>query len=532
MKKKNKIIGLSLATLLIVPNPVFALKKSETIYANLDYKGINTKTSVSNHLSFIDKNQLEDDSELKNILNIGGLETFTSNGTKLTWNTDQKDIYYTGDTESELPIDVSIKYFLNEEELDAKDILGSAGKIKIQISFKNKEEQTVTINGKRTTIYTPFVTTIGTIINSNANKDISVSNGKVVSTGNRNMVVGLASPGLYESLGLEEFKNLNQITIEYTTTKFELNNIYIVSTPKLLEKKDLEIFNKMDNLYSNVSELQKNMNILENGIIELANGITQINNGSTELVNSLKSAVDGTKNVKEGATSLHNGLKEISLSLKNAKKELENTDTSSIKSIETLKSQNNIAIEKLIATTKMSKEELTTAYETYNLKDYKGTDPNLLALKNAYEIIYLLETNNQALTTTTASINTLTKKLSTLINTLDSAIEKLEKGSSTLTSGITTLQSGIEKIYAGSKTLKSGTEALNKGATTLKSGAKEFNKQGIGTLSDYAYTLKTYSDKAEALVKLSEEYNGFASNNSDETIMIEKVEALKLNYRK
>ena len=282
MKKNKILISLTLAGTLLLPMNVFALQKNETIYSTLNYKGEMTKTTVSNHLSFLEKDTIEDETQLKNILNIGGNETFTLNGNQLSWNTQDKDIYYEGEIEKEGPIGISIRYFLNEEEKDAKEMVGLSGKVKIQMTFSNKEEHQVIIHGKNETIYTPFVSTVGTILNSKNNKNIFISNGKVVSTGNRHMIVGIASPGLYESMGLEEFKNFNEVIIEYETTKFELNTIYVVSTPKLLESSDLEIFDKMDNLYQNVSELQKNMNTLEKGIIELASGVEKINNGSSE----------------------------------------------------------------------------------------------------------------------------------------------------------------------------------------------------------------------------------------------------------
>ena len=46
------------------------------------------------------------------------------------------------------------------------------------------------------------------------------------------MLVALTAPGLYESIGLEDLKSLNNVEINYTTTNFTLNNIYLVATPK------------------------------------------------------------------------------------------------------------------------------------------------------------------------------------------------------------------------------------------------------------------------------------------------------------
>jgi len=530
MKKINKILTLSLVGGMIFPVPTFALQKSETIYSTLNSSGEKTKMTVSNHLSFVDKNQIEDETELKNILNIGGNETFSVNGNKLSWNSQDKDIYYEGDLEKELPIKTTIQYYLNEEEKEVKDILGATGTIKIQIHFENLDKQTVNINGRNTELYTPFVTTVGTMVNSKYNKNISISNGKVVGTGSRSILVGVASPGLYDSIGLSELQNLDDVIITYETTKFELNTIYLVSTPKLLEDADLDIFSKMDSLYSDVSELQRNMNTLENGVIELANGIASLSGGSTELMNSLKTLSDASTSLKSGSVTLDNGLKEVLNSLKAVKQELSKMDTSSLSSLEALKKQNEAVVQSLLSSTGMSESDLKSAYETYQLASYKGTDANLLALKNAYELILLLNTNTTALTKTGTTITTLTSKMNTLVQSLDDAITKLEAGSSQLSGGISDLKAGVDKIYQGSVTLNHGVNALNNGAKTLCEGTSKFNKQGIGALSKSAHTLKSYSDKVEALTKLSEDYNGFSSNNSDQTLFVSKVESVKLNY--
>ena len=139
-----------------------------------------------------------------------------------------------------------------------KDIIGKSGNVKIKINFENTLKNLVQINGKNTELYTPFVTTIGTMIDAKNNTNLKINNGKIISTGTRNMVIGIASPGLYESLNLKEFQKLNEITIEFVTTNFNLNSIYIISTPKILEDTDLKIFEKMheENLLINKMLLQ------------------------------------------------------------------------------------------------------------------------------------------------------------------------------------------------------------------------------------------------------------------------------------
>ena len=64
----------------------------------------------------------------------------------------------------------------------------------------------VNINGKTQKLYTPFVVVAGTMINNKNNRNIEVSNGKVIDDGIKTVVLGVALPGLQESLNISKDK--------------------------------------------------------------------------------------------------------------------------------------------------------------------------------------------------------------------------------------------------------------------------------------------------------------------------------------
>ena len=75
-------------------------EKEQTVYVNADQNGNVEKVIVSNWLKNTDKEStLEDNSELNDITNVKGEESYTqgSNG-KLVWAEDGNDIYYQGET--------------------------------------------------------------------------------------------------------------------------------------------------------------------------------------------------------------------------------------------------------------------------------------------------------------------------------------------------------------------------------------------------------------------------------------------------
>ena len=272
-KKILKFINGSLAGLMLfisLPLNTKALSKEETVYGKLDSNGIIKNVFVNEHLINNDKlDTINDYTELKNILNLNGDETYDLKDSKIIWNANENDIFYQGNYEGTLPINLNITYKLDGKEMKASDMLGKSGKVEIIVKYTNNDKHNMFINGKYETIYTPFVITFGTSIDEKNNQNIAINNGKVVSNGTKNFIVGLSTPGLYESLKVSNLKGLDTIKISYDTTSFELGPIYSIVTPKLLSNEDLKIFDKIDNLTNKVNTLQKNMDLIENSSLKL-----------------------------------------------------------------------------------------------------------------------------------------------------------------------------------------------------------------------------------------------------------------------
>ena len=518
MKKINYTIGaVVLATasaLTLAPLSVNAMTKNEIIYSNMNYNGEFYKTIVNNHLTLDgEKEELEDETKLKNILNLNGKETYKLDGSKVTWQNLGKDIFYSGEIEKEQPIKTEVKYYLDGEETNPTDIAGKKGKIKIEFKFTNDLKNKVKVNGKYENLYTPFVVTMGT-----------------VNTGSRNMVVALASPGLYESLGIKELKNMDKITLEYETTNFSLSNVYIVATPKLIEEEDLKVFDEVDSVYNNVQKLQLNMDKLTEGAKSLDEGAAKLSNGAETLSKNIKIASESIKKIQNGSISLNKGIEDAIEKISKATSSLNSEETQkSIETLKYLKSQNTNAINTIVKKSGVSFEMLEAIYKQNNLKEYTGDNEQLKQVKETYELITLLQGNNMAIDQTIKTSEETQKTLASLVQQLTSGLIKARDGSKELSDGLTKLNIGVSKIYDGSVELKEGTENLKDGTNTIKEGTAKLNKEGINKLSGYAKTIKDYSDKAEALVNLSKEYKGYASDNSDSTMFIYLIKSLKSN---
>lgn len=262
---------------------VYALAKDESVYVKLNENGEVKSTSVTEHLFNYNEKIVNDKTILNNIKNINGNEKFNQKGNDLIWETNGNDIYYQGTYSKDLPVSFSVKYYLNGEEKNVNEMLGKKGNIKIVLTYKNNSYKNMKINGKSEKIYVPYGIVTTTILNNTDNKNIKVTNGKVIDNGVSSIIMAVSSPGLNESLKLNDLKDINKVEITYDTESFELNSIYSVATTNLFDENNLNIFSEINNLYKSINLLQSNMDTIVESSKKLSDGTSQIDAGITEL---------------------------------------------------------------------------------------------------------------------------------------------------------------------------------------------------------------------------------------------------------
>lgn len=540
MKRLNKIIlTIIILSIVLIPNSVFAIEKDETVYTSLNYLGKYKISTVVNKLEYHNEEEIIDETELKEILNINGSEKYKKNGNSIVWDMNNKDIFYQGKTKKDLPISVDINYYLNDKKINPKKLKNKKGNIKVVMDFKNNEKSEY----KGKDIYTPFVVTVGTIIDSTKNKNIEVSNGKVIETGTKSMIVAISSPGLYDSTQIKELEKLDRISFTYYTEKFSMENIYIVSTPKLLEQEDLNIFNKMGSVITKTDELQKGTNELERASKTLADGTNTLKN---ELGNKIEE-LRNSNNLSTGELAKNTTINNLNNSLSNL---IENTVYNVVK-MKVSKTREaivnatcgmptdpnyNTCVSLITSDIILSKytpptyqEIMTGLNQVLNYHVSTGgvmpSDENkTLAGLISYQISgilsttdyakYILEeqtlngyikpTFNQALNGVLSSYGEIAKMVA-----LETAKEATTK----------TIES-LQAMYQAISQISDGTQKLAGGVNIL-------NQSGISTISNLANKYSNYADIISELKRLSEDYHGFTSNNSKNTKFIYKVKSIK-----
>lgn len=561
----KRFIKILFTLILLIPISCFAYEKKEYVYTNLDTKGNEVEKIVNNELILNYKGKVKDNSYLKDILNINGEEKFDNNKNILTWESKGNNIIYEGKTDKKNPIEVEIKYYLNNKEVSYSELMNKKGNIRIEYLLTNNEYN---INYN---LHVPFVVSLACSIEDDSISNINISNGKAVNTGNRNILVGVAAPGLYDDLHIGDFNSFNKISISFDTDSFTGISAYMIASPKLLENTDMDIFNRLDYAVSSINQLQDGVNKLQDGSIKLNNGMNKLSNGindlykgSTSLTNGTKDLNDGLKQVQDGVKQLENGSYEVDnnllLIINNLEDNKNNISTkinqlnSKLEEVNTLKDTNTNTINKLKYVNTNIKNEFNnnglnidldenTLKEILNNIDISEEKKiSLINYKESYDsntgLIQLLSSNNSTLdlliSTLKDTSNNLVTSLDTIINILNqlenNGTKELYNGTLVLSNGINKLYDGSNQLYNGSKDLLNGTYKLKTGADSLTDGTKDLsdgikvlNKNGINKLNNYAYNINNYSNTLKNLVYLSKEYNGFASNNATNTIFVYKI---------
>lgn len=368
MKNKKIISTILMFTMAAYTTiPVFATSKSETVYSNLNVNGENYKTIVSTKLSNEENlQQITDITNLIDILNTNGDETYIKQSeNQIIWNSNGENIYYQGESKETLPVECKIKYEIDGKEISAKDIQGKAGKIKISIEYTNNEKHLVTVNGKEVTMYTPFIVIAGTKIDNTQNKNIEITNGKVIDNGTDTIVAGVAMPGMQESLGIskDKIEIPDKIEINMETENFKMGNIIAIVSAK---GSDTDFSNKLNSIYSSINELSEASSQILEGSTKLTEGTQEYSEKSQEFNDSMKLISSGVSTINynynkidKGISSLNNGSKNLSSGinqLNSGAKDLSNGSSELITGVSDAKNKTTQALNE-------SSEELATGIQ-------------------------------------------------------------------------------------------------------------------------------------------------------------------------
>ena len=555
MKKSLRFASAALALTLAAgcAMPAFAagkssFSKSETVYAVMNGDGSIKSTTVSEHLySASGLANVTDKTTLTDIQNTESDAEFTQNGEELVWNTNDTDVYYKGNTDKALPIDVKVTYALDGQEAALEDIIGKSGHLTVTVNLKNNETGTVNVNGKDRTIVTPLITAVGVILGGDA-ANVTAEHGMIESAAKSSVAAFVTLPGVKDSLSgllpdevdsIEDYLQ-DTVTVEADVEDFTCPQVMVACATSTAALGTDNVFD-----LSSINDLTDGINQLNDAMSQLMDGASQLVDGTSQLAGGVLALLDGANTLNNGAAALDDGLGQLTngldtLSANNAalnagaqqvadgvlasaNKTLKegglidedmtwSNYEAVIDNILTMNDKTLAAGRKKMVRTiweqapsfKDSQLDLAlylSATKTNHdleaaLKLMQNFDASMLTgalemvtnvdAKNAIheELKYQIE-NSQDM----ADVRALKTSLSQIqffvssVNQYTAGVQTAADGAHSAKDGSAQLAAGTKTLYDGVNTLNTGAGQLNDGAGQLNDGLNQFNEEGISKLT-------------------------------------------------
>ena len=555
MKKSLRFASAALALTLAAgcAMPAFAagkssFSKSETVYAVMNGDGSIKSTTVSEHLySASGLANVTDKTTLTDIQNTESDAEFTQNGEELVWNTNDTDVYYKGNTDKALPIDVKVTYALDGQEAALEDIIGKSGHLTVTVNLKNNETGTVNVNGKDRTIVTPLITAVGVILGGDAS-NVTAEHGMIESAAKSSVAAFVTLPGVKDSLSgllpdevdsIEDYLQ-DTVTVEADVEDFTCPQVMVACATSTAALGTDNVFD-----LSSINDLTDGINQLNDAMSQLMDGASQLVDGTSQLAGGVLALLDGANTLNNGAAALDDGLGQLTngldtLSANNAalnagaqqvadgvlasaNKTLKegglidedmtwSNYEAVIDNILTMNDKTLAAGRKKMVRTiweqepsfKDSQLDLAlylSATKTNHdleaaLKLMQNYDPSMLCglvqlltsedAKNTAkaELKYQVE-NSQDM----ADVRALKTSLSQIqffvssVNQYTAGVQTAADGAHSAKDGSAQLAAGTKTLYDGVNTLNTGAGQLNDGAGQLNDGLNQFNEEGISKLT-------------------------------------------------
>ena len=555
MKKSLRFASAALALTLAAgcAMPAFAagkssFSKSETVYAVMNGDGSIKSTTVSEHLySASGLANVTDKTTLTDIQNTESDAEFTQNGEELVWNTNDTDVYYKGNTDKALPIDVKVTYALDGQEAALEDIIGKSGHLTVTVNLKNNETGTVNVNGKDRTIVTPLITAVGVILGGDA-ANVTAEHGMIESAAKSSVAAFVTLPGVKDSLsGLlpDEVNSIEDylqdtVTVEADVEDFTCPQVMVACATSTAALGTSNVFD-----LSSINDLTDGINQLNDAMSQLMDGASQLVDGTSQLAGGVLALLDGANTLNNGAAALDDGLGQLTngldtLSANNAalnagaqqvadgvlasaNKTLKegglidedmtwSNYEAVIDNILTMNDKTLAAGRKKMVRTIWEQEpsfkdsQLDLALYLSATKTNHDLEAALKLMQNfdasmltgALEMVTNADAKNTAKaelkyqvenSQDMADVRALKTSLSQIqffvssVNQYTAGVQTAADGAHSAKDGSAQLAAGTKTLYDGVNTLNTGAGQLNDGAGQLNDGLNQFNEEGISKLT-------------------------------------------------
>jgi len=501
------------------------VKKNETVYVNLNHDGSVKDERVVNWVHGTgDESSWIDYGQYINISNMVSGDNPRVEGDRIIWPMtalEMADLFYEGTTDKDLPIDISINYYLDGMQVSGEELAGKSGNLKIKIMVENKlfYDKPIPYIGYEGTkkqgsedYYVPLMIQMSIKADLNIFSDIVAKDAYIVVMGQM-MNINFASFPFPE----EEF------IVEMYGEEIELEPISIMVIPQNPPFPDIDIEEDMVDLADGLSEMEKGTTEMIDGIEEMLDGVIELRAGMVELTNGISELNHGVYTLDDNSGEISNGMQEIISGVEELKNE-SGLLVDGLNQIELSTTDIGAGIDELAA----GAAELTagTGGMVLGLTGLQTVNEQLVILAGLVAAAYPADANIQELLALALVEQGTIAGLVPGMQDIDAGTVQLSAGASELSNGFSQYSSGISQLASGTSELPDGIGLLLDGQKQLYEGWKDYSA-GIselyheGTQKLYDET-KTLPEDIDVLVDGVRELRDGIEEFTDEGITVMK----------
>ena len=297
-----------------------SITKTQTVYTVLDQDGNVISTTVSAWLHGEQGiHDLHDKTDLQNVYDIHTDESNACENGVCVWNSDDSDLYYQGTSDSQLPVAVTMHATLDHETIPMAQLPGKTGHLELKLSFENTQSEVYDINGNAVDVHPLIPLVGGVMLDRDHIRNITVSQGNVISDGSSQIALFMAVPGFKDMLKQTDVAGeadvslpSDEITISCDVSDAPKLSFRMASAGSISLEDLLAMENPLDELVNGIAQLSDAGNQLKDGSQQLLEGTqTLIDQSSPLLAGSPK-----VRSLSQGVAQLDDGAKRLQAALR------------------------------------------------------------------------------------------------------------------------------------------------------------------------------------------------------------------------
>lgn len=455
--------------------------KEENIYVNLDDSGDVNGVYVVNSYDLKKDQKITDYGDYSSLTNLSSDSKLSEQNGKITVNGKKGKFYYQGDLDSaQIPWNVDILYELDGEAIDAKDLAGKSGKLKITI----KIEQNKSADKE---FFENYLLQVSLSLNTKQCKDIKAKGATTANSGDNKQL-------MYNIMAGQE----KELTITADVEDFEMDPISFSGVPMSFD---------IDTDQMDTSKLTDKTKDLTDGVKSLNDGAKQLKSGSSSLQSGISAYGKGVDALYKGADSLFAGVNQLNPGIKAYTSGVDQSASGAKKLQKQTKNLPNLMTQMTSAITQLNSGSSQLAdKDAWNqiesgftqieaglkqmkvgLKqmDQEGLTPMIASLEDGGSLKEGVESLEKGIT----AANAYSDKLKSVASTYDEQVDTLENVIKEQKETSTTTKQGSVKTDKDTKT-EEGTYKEDHTETTKETSTDEDGNTVI-TVTNNIYMIKT-----------------------------------------